>query len=933
MTESTTSATVFLTLSLAATAFAQPSPSGPATLTGVVRDVSGAVMQAVAVRVFAEGAEEGADPLHETVTDAHGAFAVPLAAGVYRVEVSAPAFTTFSRTVTVAPGREPLDVVLDLDLFDMVVDVTPEEDPLGDVTASLSSVTLAGDDLLDLPRTEEDLATYLLMLAGADLTGDLEEDILSHFVIDGFEDGQLPSPDQIAQIVIDPESLRAGSGGRPRIEIVTRPGTGRWRGSVDAGFADAALNARTPGEVRKEPRQTRDVTVRLDAPLVPNLLELSVQGSTGNDERAAESLRAITAAGDVFSGVVRPESRHRFQIGARLQLNASHRLDVQVTTDAQRSANRGVGGFRLPERGSDRTQDSWRIQISERMIRRNLTHNVRLQVNRRASADVPAHEGFAIDVADAFMGGGGTTRSSSDDLRVRVDDTLRWTRGSWNVQLGGHVQYQTRSSSNRNNYNGTFEFSSLHDYCYATGFAGANCADTERIVREALAHGVAPVSVDAGGREHRITGVPTTFTQAFGTADLTFSQLSFDTNVQVDRRLGEAASLGLGLRYDGSNHSLDFLRFNPTASIRYRIAPGTVVNTGVRLAFRDFTDRERLLRNDGSTRQTELFISAPSFPDPFADGEIQVDEDTASWWVLDPGYRSPYSVSPQVSVTQQAPGNLRVTLSYEFGYGRRQRRTRNINAPYPGTPLPDEILDLPRGERQDRIDRMRPMYPYVGNVTQIESTGRSANRTIRVRVQPRGTMNLFGLGLSGMLNYSYRTAHDDDDFNNPWAPEWGPSRRDHEVQSQFRIRMPEALPGQPLLRAIAGATYQGVHLNVNLRANSGRLYSIRSGRDLNGDQSSRDRPPGVARNTEVGPGRWNLNMTFTKEYRLTGGTAQARSRERASGPSLRFQARVNNLLNRSQPRAYGSVLTSPLYGLPTGYTGARTIDLSVRLGF
>jgi hypothetical protein len=930
----TLGAMTILIVAGAGPAFGQPPAAGSETLAGTVRDVSGAVMQAVSVRVFTDGAGADAAPVQEAVTDADGGFSVVLPPGTYRVEVSAPAFTTVSRAVAL-PARAPLEVMLDLDVIDLSVEVVPGDDPLADVTASLSSTTLSGDELLDLPRNEEDLATYLLMLAGADLTGDLEEDILAHFEIDGFEDGRLPSPDQIAQIVIDPESLRAGSGGRPRIQIVTRPGTGRWRGSVNVGFADESLNARAPGEMQKEPRRTRDVEFRLDAPVIPNLLEMTLQVSRGQDDRAADSLRAITAAGDLFAGVVRPERDHRVQVGARLQLNATHRLDVQFRSDAQRSSNRGVGGFRLPERGSDRTQDSWQLQVGERMVRRTLTNNLRLQVSHRASADVPMREGFAIDVADAFMGGGGTTRGRSDDLRVRVDDTLRWTRGPWNVQAGGHVQYQRRTSSNRNNYNGTFEFSSLHDYCYAIGFQGSNCAATERLVSDAAASGAAPTYLDARGREHRITGLPTTFTQAFGEADLEFTQVSFDTHVQADRRFGRRASLGMGVRYNGTSHSLDYLRVNPSASLRYQLTPTTLVNAGVQLNVQDFTDRERLLRHDGSTRQSELVISAPSFPDPFEGGEIEYSDETASLWILSPDYRSPYSVSPQVSVTQQVPGNVRLTLSYNTSYGRHQRRTRNINAPYPGTPLPDEILDLPRSERQEIVDRMRPMYPYVGNVTQIETTGRSQSRMVRIRVQPRGTVGMLGLGLSGSLNYSYRLGWDDNDFNNPYLPEWGLSRRDHDVQSQFRIRLPRATFDQPLLRTIARATWDDMNLNFNLRANTGRLYSIRSGRDLNGDQSSSDRPPGVPRNTEVGPGSWTLNMTVTKEYRLTGAGARTddRRERRPSGPSLRFQARVNNLFNHSHPRAYGSVVTSPLFGRPTGYTGARTMDLSMRVAF
>jgi hypothetical protein len=171
------------------------------------------------------------------------------------------------------------------------------------------------------------------------------------------------------------------------------------------------------------------------------------------------------------------------------------------------------------------------------------------------------------------------------------------------------------------------------------------------------------------------------------------------------------------------------------------------------------------------------------------------------------------------------------------------------------------------------------------------------------------------------------------------------------VQSQFRIGLPgQPAIGNPLLRALAQATYAGTNFNFNFRANTGRLYSIRSGRDLNGDQSSSDRPVGVARNTEMGPGSWNLDMTFTKDYRPgasgvesggggRGGGGDGRGRRggfggrQPDGPRVRFQARFNNLLNRSQPRGYGSVVTSPLFGLPTGFTGGRTVNLSMNVTF
>ena len=102
------------------------------------------------------------------------------------------------------------------------------------------------------------------------------------------------------------------------------------------------------------------------------------------------------------------------------------------------------------------------------------------------------------------------------------------------------------------------------------------------------------------------------------------------------------------------------------------------------------------------------------------------------------------------------------------------------------------------------IDQMRPMYPFVGNVTQIESSGRSESHSMRVQVQQRRGLELYGLLFNGGVSYTYRTASDDNDFTNPYQPEWGPSRRDHQVWSRFRIRLPEDVQfGSSLLTSIA----------------------------------------------------------------------------------------------------------------------------------
>ena len=303
-------------------------PREPATrISGTVSDETGGVMWAAAVRVFADGS---AEPVGETTTDRNGRFSVEVPAGSYRIRVSAPAFRSVDRLVHAVPGLEPLAVTLALEGLEESVDVVDTAGEFAiDALSNLTSTTLSGDELLGLPADEEDLAHYLLLLAGADSTGDLEGDV-SGFIIDGFDEGRLPRPEEIAQIIIDPTPLRAdGDGEGPRIEIITRPGTGRWRRSASFDFSDESLDATTPGDRTKPARQTRNVDLDLRGPILPGRLDVDVEASTNRQQRVADSLRAITPAGNVFDGVVRPRREHEPELDADIEVASNRSMGVR----------------------------------------------------------------------------------------------------------------------------------------------------------------------------------------------------------------------------------------------------------------------------------------------------------------------------------------------------------------------------------------------------------------------------------------------------------------------------------------------------------------------------------------------------------------------------------------------------------------------------
>src|SRR5579884_772459 len=193
-----------------------------AKIKGKVLDSSDLIMPGASVKVY-----QGNKIIQEATSSNTGDFEVSLPPGSYKVEVSASDFATQTQDVKVtAANTPPLTFKLTLAVITTAVDVTDSAAAVSvDVDSSLSSTTLGGDTINELPDDDTELANYLTQLAGsrggADSGGGS-----GGFVIDGFSSGNLPPKDQIQEIRINnnPYSTEFSGIGFGRVEIITRAG-------------------------------------------------------------------------------------------------------------------------------------------------------------------------------------------------------------------------------------------------------------------------------------------------------------------------------------------------------------------------------------------------------------------------------------------------------------------------------------------------------------------------------------------------------------------------------------------------------------------------------------------------------------------------------------------------------------------------------------
>ena len=210
-------------------------------------------------------------------------------------------------------------------------------------------------------------------------------------------------------------------------------------------------------------------------------------------------------------------------------------------------------------------------------------------------------------------------------------------------------------------------------------------------------------------------GRPTTFTQRSGNPLVEYSQVQFGGYVQDDVRVARSLSMSFGLRYEAQTHTDDYLNFAPRFGSTWSPlkSGATTIRGGVGIFYEWYDSQlyEQTLRVDG-TRQTDLVVQNPGFPDPFVGGDVVVLP--ASRYLQAADLTLPRTFRTNVGVEQAVGKYGRVNVGYSFARGSDLFRGRNINAP------------LADGTRPD---------PDWGNVTQIESTARSQAQRPQHRLQ------------------------------------------------------------------------------------------------------------------------------------------------------------------------------------------------------
>jgi outer membrane receptor for ferrienterochelin and colicin len=802
----------FLSVILVIIVLASITPAQNTTVRGQVIDELGAAIPNAEIKLISTDLKE-----RTVKSNANGEFAITnVPPGAYTLTGAFIGFQTHILEGVKVPGSQ-LKIVMTVASVNEAVETKAEDGISVEPDQNMTATVLGEDFIRNLPDNEDDLRDFLQALAGPAAGGATGGQGGAEILVDGFTGGRLPPREAIQQIRINnsPFSAEFQNPGFGRIEIITKPGLGEWRGGGGFGYRNSALDARNAFALEKPDFSMRRFNFNIGGPIIRKKMSFFLYGDR-NRTSGFNTTNAHTLEGPVVQNV--PTSAEGYSLGVRTDylINERNTLNFNYNYSKSDRLNREFfigfgGGFGgafgggggggggggnsnlLDGSGSDSTNSDHNLRIGETwIISSRLINEARMQYSREHGNAAARKQDMAISVLDSFRGGGSSccpNQSRNDE--VEIQNYLTYTYKKHTIKGGVQFRHENIRDFSESNFNGTYTFANLDEYLSAINNPGTPLARAQQ------------------------------FTINRGDPYMLYKLFTAGFFIQEDFRMSQRLTLSFGLREEFQSQLQDKHNWSPRLGIAWSPFNNrkTVIRGGAGLFYGRLTGGtyENTLRFDGKTQES-LIIRNASYPDPFAGDPLIEERGNTRRYIFDPNLKAPYTINFNISLEQQLPKGLIGTLSYINTTGIHQFRLRNINAPMPGTD-------------------MKPK-PGEGNIYQIESTARSSFNGLLFGISRRLSQRL-----TFFTNYSLSWTNSNADGvmslpanNYDLRSEWGRAFTDrrHNFSTIFNLTLP-----------------RGFRVTSMINAFSGPPFNIRTGVDENNDFELNDRPTGINRNSDL----------------------------------------------------------------------------------
>jgi len=820
------------------------------------------------------------------VNEAGEAVFTGLAQATYQVKVEADGFRGYTVAYNVRRGNNTAVATLPVALAEEIIVNEPTAESLREKGFTQS---LTREEIDALSEDPDEMAEQLRQIAGPG----------AQIFVDGFRGGRIPPKDQIQQIRFHTNSYAAEyhDAGMVRVEIITKPGMGNWRGGFNFGFRDESLNARNAFAPVRGPEQQKRFMFNFQGPIAKNKTSLSIVAD-GNMSYDARTIVATTPAGAVNDQIRRPTEG--VNVTARLEhaLGGGNTLRAEFSRRDNSQSNLGVGDFDLAERAfeTDTITDTLRAR-NTKVYGKKLFSELRVEFSRSETTQSSQSSAPTVRVLDQFTAGGGGVSGTREGRQFTLAQNFDLPVRKHAVRFGAEVNGGWWDSTQQSNANGTFTFSSMDDY---------------------------------------LANRPRTYTRRTGDPNVSYSQFDAGWYIQDDFRLTKNINVSVGVRQEVQTHLDDKWNIAPRAAFTYALGRGTLRGGyGIFYDWLESNTYEQTVRVDG-THQIDETIINPSYPDPgLAAGTIL----PASRIQLGPDLTQP--TIHQASIGYERPiktfGQFRT--DYMMTRATDTLRSINVNAPLNG---------------------VRPIGD-AGNITQIESTGRRDSDRITVavnlRAPERRIMGNVMYQWSNTRSFADSPLSLPADSNNPDA-DWGPSAMDirHRVflmfnapiglgiraglHAQYSSAPPYNIttgrddngdtvfndrPDGAGRNSARGADQWNVNLRLSRSFNLGGLLGIGNGPVMIGGAAApasaeasagRQRGPGGGAGEGGGP--------VMQQVIMDGNASRYR---------LDLYAQMTNLFNTTNFNQFVGNMLSPYFGRATSAAPPRRVEIGASLSF
>lgn len=888
------------------------------TLRGQVTDQFTAAIVGATVTLFDQNGKQ-----QTTQTDDQGAYRFNgLAPGTYTLRATQTGFAPYDGTgLNLSSAVTTHDVKLSVTIETQRVTVDDARALTVDPNGNKSARVIGGKELNALSDDPDELAAQLNALAGpaAGPNG-------TQVFVDGFTAGPvLPDKQTISQIVINqnPFSAEYERIGFGNIQIFTKPGTGKMHGGGAFTFSDAVFNSRNPYALNRPPYQRRGIESNLSGPLSKRASYFIAFGHRDIDDTAVINATMLDASLNpitISQAVVTPKKFTN--IGPRFDfaLTKKNNLTLRYNLNMTDLKMQGVGQFNLTSRAFDYSDRLHILQAIDMAILNPKTINefgfqyIWYPIKQTSKDPSPG-----VTVLDAFSGGGAQIGNYSfHRYEGEFRDYVTMTMAQHTLKFGARLRWAHIMDIAPTNFGGTFIFTSLDQY------------------RRTLQH----------------TDTPDQLIIATGDPFAEVRQWDIGPFIQDDWKMRPDFTLSAGLRYQYQTNVHSKVLLAPRLSFAWtpwftsKGQPKTVIRGGAGIFYDLIRTSVTLQANrfDGFTEQEYKITNPASFPAVPASSALKLLSQPQTIWRKVADLTEPYYLQSSISIERTLPRHTTLSISYLDTRGLHQLRSRNLNAPIPGT-------------------KVRPSGNAF-NIYDYETTGifRQHLLVTNVTLRPNPKINL-------TANYTFGKATGDTDGAGTF-PADSYNLRTEFGRSSFDVRHRLTLTGSI-------DTRWGVSFFPLIIASTGAPFNIITGSDNNLDSLFIDRPafatdltrasvrqtpfgnfdleplPGatiIPRNFGDGPAFFSVNMRIAKVFGFghepkaparagnAGGTAavpRSASNTGAAGPSaatrnvapsspsrsaekpykLTLAVMVSNLFNRTNRGTPIGNLTSPLFGL------------------